>query len=95
LPEDSREAAEKQDGRRLRDLRACVKMARAVVSSTPGLAETLAVDWQKAARFYARFRVTEAQFRYGARDAPGDEADNPASQFGLQTTGTDEPNEGQ
>jgi hypothetical protein len=95
LPDDSREADERQAERRLRDLRARVKMARAVVSTTLGLGETLARDWQKAARFYARFRVTEAQFRYGVRDAPGDEADNPASQFGLQTPGTDEPNEGQ
>jgi len=31
----------------------------------PGLAETLAIDWQKAARFYARFGITEAMFRNG------------------------------
>jgi hypothetical protein len=42
-----------------------VKLARAVVSRTPGLSETLAADWQKAARFYARFEITEAQFRHG------------------------------
>ena len=36
-----------------------------VVASTPGLSETLAGDRRKAARFYARFGVTEAQFRHG------------------------------
>jgi len=42
-----------------------VKAARAVVSTTPGLADKLAQDWQSAAQFYARFRVTEAMFRRG------------------------------
>jgi hypothetical protein len=65
LPDDSREEDEKQAGRRLRDLRARVKVARAVVSSTPGLAEILAADWKKAAFFYTRFRVSEAQLRHG------------------------------
>ncbi len=36
------------------------------MSTTPGLAETLASDWQKAARLYARFEITETQFRHGA-----------------------------
>jgi hypothetical protein len=66
LPDDSREADEKQVERRLRDLRARVKLARAVVSVTPGLAEILRSDWRKAARFYVRFEITEAMFRYGA-----------------------------
>ncbi len=58
LPDDSREADEKQKERRLRDLRGRVKAARAVVSRTPELAEILANDWQKVAAFYARFEVT-------------------------------------
>jgi hypothetical protein len=65
LPDDSREADEKQAERRLRELRARVKIARAVVSTAPGLAETLGSDWQKAERFYVRFGITEAQFRLG------------------------------
>jgi hypothetical protein len=74
LADDSREADEKQMERRLRDLRARVKLARAVVSSTSGLHETLAGDWKKAARFYVRFGVTEEAFRYGvsAGGAAGD-----------------------
>lgn len=51
--------------RRLRDLRGRVKHARAVVASTPRLAEALAGDWRKAAAFYARHGISEAQFRYG------------------------------
>jgi len=66
LPDDSRDADERQAQRRLRDLRRRVKVARAVVSTTPGLAETIAADWQKAARFYARFEITEVQFLRGA-----------------------------
>jgi hypothetical protein len=65
LPDDSREAGERQEARRLRELRARVKVARAVASTTPGVAETLRGDWQKAARFYARFGITEARFRHG------------------------------
>ncbi|MGD0588858.1 MAG: hypothetical protein ABSA63_08730 [Thermoplasmata archaeon] len=51
LPDDSREADEKQTERRLRDLRRRVRAARAVVSRTPGLADTLARDWRKAGQF--------------------------------------------
>jgi hypothetical protein len=65
LPDDSREADERAAERRLRDLRGRVKAARAVLSTTPGLAETLVRDWRKATRFYARFGVTEDQFRHG------------------------------
>jgi hypothetical protein len=65
LPDDSREADERAAERRLRELRARVKAARAVISNTPGLAEILATDWKKAARFYARFGITPAQFRRG------------------------------
>jgi hypothetical protein len=42
-----------------------VKAARAVAATAPVLAETLQRDWRKAARFYARFGVTEEAFRYG------------------------------
>jgi hypothetical protein len=67
LPDDSRESNERTEERRLRDLRSCVKKARAVAASTPGLDEILANDWQKAARFYARYGVTEATYRHGVR----------------------------
>ena len=65
LPDDSREADEKQAERRLRDLRGRVKAARAVVATTPGLADTLQRDRRKTARFYVRFGITEDQFRHG------------------------------
>jgi hypothetical protein len=65
LPDDSREEDERHEERHRRDLRARVKRARAVVATTPGLAEVLASDWRKAARFYARFGITEGMFRKG------------------------------
>jgi hypothetical protein len=65
LPDDSREADESDVARQLRELRARVKAARAIVSTTPGLAEELSGDWQKAARFYARFGITEGLVRFG------------------------------
>lgn len=65
LPADSRETDEHEGARRLRELRGRVKAARAVVATTPGLAETLARDWQKVARFYERFGITESQLWYG------------------------------
>ena len=65
LLDDSREEDERAAERRLRDLRGRVKRARAVVASAPGLAEVLQHDWQKTARFYGRFGVTEAQLRHG------------------------------
>ncbi len=64
-PDDSREADERAIARHLAELRGRVKAARAMVATTPGLAETLARDWQKAARFYGRFGITETQFRQG------------------------------
>jgi len=74
LPDDSREADERVAERRLRDFRARVKAARAVVATTPGLTETLARDGRKAARFYARFGIAETLFRQGgpspAREVP-------------------------
>jgi hypothetical protein len=55
----------RQEERRLRALRARVKVARAVVATTPVLAETLRRDWVKGARFYTRFGITEAMLRRG------------------------------
>jgi hypothetical protein len=65
LPDDSREEDEKAAERQLRDLRARVKRARAIISATPGLSEILRDDWRKEARFYARFGVSESVFRHG------------------------------
>jgi hypothetical protein len=42
-----------------------VDATRAVVATTPGLAETLSREWRKTARFYARFGITEEWFRSG------------------------------
>ena len=70
LPDDSREEDERSVERHLRDLRGRVKRAHAVVATTPRLAETLVGDWRKAARFYARFDITESLFRHGV--PPGD-----------------------
>ena len=56
-------AEERVAERRLADLRGRVKAARAVISGAPGLAETLTSDWRRAARFYARFGVTEELVR--------------------------------
>jgi hypothetical protein len=65
LPDDSREEDERQEDRHLRDLRGRVKLARAVASKNPSVAEALSRDWRKAARFYAAFAITEAEFRHG------------------------------
>ncbi len=40
-----------------------------MVATTPGLAEMLQCGWQKAVRFYARFGITEAQFRNGVSES--------------------------
>jgi hypothetical protein len=71
LPDDSREADERAAERRLRELRAQVKMARAAVATTPGLVERLARDWRSAARFYARQGISESQFIHGVPSTPG------------------------
>ncbi len=71
LPDDSREADERAAERRLRDMRGRVKAARAAISATPGAAAVLSRDWQKAARFYARFGITETQFRLGVPSEAG------------------------
>ncbi|MGP8159509.1 MAG: hypothetical protein ACLPWO_07915 [Thermoplasmata archaeon] len=70
LPDDSREEDERTAEGRLREVRARVKMARAVVATTPGLAETLAANWQKAAHFYAKFGITEERFQQGVPGSP-------------------------
>ena len=82
LPDDCREEDERAEARRLRDLRGRVKRARAVVTSTPGLVETLARDWQKAAGFYAKCGITEAMLRQGvlATD-PQEETSGPGPEF--------------
>ena len=45
-----------------------MKVARAVVGSTPGLDETLVRDWRGAARVYAEHGITEAMFPRGVAD---------------------------
>ncbi len=65
LPDDSREAEEREVERRLRDLRGRVKRARAIIASTPGLCEVLASRRRHGARFYARFGMTEELVRNG------------------------------
>ena len=60
LPDDSREADDRAAERRLREMRARVKAARAAISATPGAEEILRRDWVKAARFYARFVISES-----------------------------------
>jgi hypothetical protein len=58
-----------------------VKAARAVVATTPGLADILQRDWMRAARFYARFGITEEKFRHGvAISDPETETSWPASE---------------
>ena len=68
-PDDSREADERATERRLRDLRGRVKVARATVSSTPGLLEVLQRDWKRAAQFYGRCDITGIQFRHCVRSS--------------------------
>jgi hypothetical protein len=65
LPDDSREEDERAEERRLHALRERVERARAAVSMTPGLAETLVTDWRKAAHFYTKHGITESLFRQG------------------------------
>jgi len=65
LPDNSLEADEDEGERRLCGLCARVERARAVVATTPGLTETLRVDWRTAAAFYARLGVIERTFRDG------------------------------
>lgn len=90
LPDDSREVDEREEARRLRDLRGRVKAARAAISATLGGEQVPRQDRTKAAQFYVRFGVTETQFRHGVHDVPGDEADNPVAQFSSPAGGMDE-----
>ncbi len=89
LPDDSREEDERQEERRLRDLRGRVKAARAVVSSASGLAKVLASDWRKAARFYARFGIIETQFRCGVPTDALSAGDGPIAAPTMRDTGRD------
>ncbi|MFZ0891214.1 MAG: hypothetical protein WB778_06600 [Thermoplasmata archaeon] len=74
LPDDARDADERMAERRLRDLRGRVKAARAALSVTTGAEEVLRQDWAKAARFYARFEITEENLRIGV---PTEQAEPP------------------
>ena len=62
---------------RTRGARNRVKEARAAISGTPGAEETLRRDWAKAAHFYARFGVTQAQFRHGVQSWDNPSEDDP------------------
>ncbi|MCI4318914.1 MAG: hypothetical protein L3K23_02125 [Thermoplasmata archaeon] len=73
LPDDSRDADERLEAHRVRDIRGRVKAARAMVATTPGLAEALKRDWRKAAGFHARFGITEAELRNGVPPARPEE----------------------
>ncbi len=88
LTDDSREADEREEERRLRDLRGRVKAARAIVSNTPGLAEILARDWRKAARFFARLGIAEGMLRHGVAVKPAEspelEAEGPPPHRSIQ-----------
>ena len=70
LPDDSRKENERREEHYLRDVRARVKLARAVVSRMPGLDAILRERPDRSARFYARFGITEGQFRLGVPGSP-------------------------
>jgi hypothetical protein len=76
LPDDSREADERNAARRLRELRSRVKAARAAISAAPGSGALLRADWVKAAWFYSRFGITEAMFRHGVASTPENPSDS-------------------
>ena len=65
LPDDSREADKRAECRHPVDRRSRVKIARTVLSRMPGLAAILRERPDRAARFYARFGVSEAFFGHG------------------------------
>lgn len=48
-----------------------MRATRAILALAPGLEEVLATDWRKAARFYARFGVTEVMLRHGVQASGG------------------------
>ena len=66
LPDDSREADEREVERRLRDLRGRVEAARAVIARTPGLFDLLAREPDKARMFCARRGIAERTLVDGA-----------------------------
>ena len=88
LPDASREEDERQEARRLRDVRGRVKRARAVVANTPGLAEILAGNWKKAAMFYARYGITELTFRLGVPVLGSDSMQSPPVQHSNRSNAT-------
>jgi hypothetical protein len=90
LPDDSREADDRAAERALRDLRGRVKAARAMVAKTPRLAETLHLDGERAARFYARFGISEAMFRGGVPACGSDAQSHGDSQVGSLPLGSSE-----
>jgi hypothetical protein len=65
LPDNSREAEELGAKRRPRELRGRVKAARAALSAQPEAQEALRADWRREAAFFARFGITQEQFRHG------------------------------
>ncbi len=68
----------------MREIRARVKGARGVVATRPGLADELARHGVKAARFYARFGITEAMYRRGVPShEPGHEIDRLSDLLGV------------
>lgn len=69
-PDDSREEDERQEQRRLRDLRGRVKVARALISTAKGLAAVLGSDPARSAEFHRRRGVSIEQIRDGVRLAP-------------------------
>jgi hypothetical protein len=71
LPDDSREADERVMEHYLRDVRARVKLARAVLSRMPGLAAILRERPDRMARFCARFGITESHFTNGVPTGAG------------------------
>jgi hypothetical protein len=74
LPDDCREDDEREDARRIHDLRGRVKAARRLVAANPDVDRVIAGDWHKAAYLYARFGITEGMFRNGVAGQPqGDE----------------------
>ena len=71
---------ERREEHYLRDVRARVKLARAVASKMPGLAAILRERPDRAARFYARFGITEEQFSQGVPAGDGPRGGSPAPQ---------------
>ncbi len=91
LPDDSREEDERAAERRLRELRGRVKAARVAIAATPGAEEALRQDWRKAARLYAHFAISEAQFRHGVPAPDGfSESDGPGGSPRTPADGTGE-----